>query len=241
MDKLIDMFINGNDSLMNFCTEHSISYSKMYRKVRKTNPERLSRKNNGRTKRAIENHPRKITIDEKEMRKLFYIDELTQQQIADMFGVTKGAICYFMKKHSIDAKVVSQSRYWTEEKRERYRQMANDGVIGVFNQKSWKYHTTSLEITFMKVCDKLNIEYRRQYSIAKYGHLYDFFIPSKKLLVEMDGEYWHTMPHQIIKDKEQVQLAIELGYNIVRITDKELSMDPNVIENILTNSYPNLN
>jgi very-short-patch-repair endonuclease len=48
----------------------------------------------------------------------------------------------------------------------------------------------------------------------------------------MDGEYFHNLPNQKVKDMEQMKRCEELGYNIVRITDKQITKNKNIIEEI---------
>jgi len=96
------------------------------------------------------------------------------------------------RNYGIDVKSVGQSRYWNDNRREHFRMLANTGVVGVFRNQNWKYHSTSIEKFFIDECEKLNIDYKRQYPIEKYGHQYDFYIPKYNLLVEMDGVYFHN-------------------------------------------------
>lgn len=50
---------------------------------------------------------------------------------------------------------------------------------------------------------------------------YDFLLPTEKLLVEVDGEYWHAKAEAHARDKIKMRLAEERGYRIVRISDKD--------------------
>lgn len=222
----INDFIGSGKSLHQYCKDNKISYIKFYRLIKKTHPDILSRKSNG-------GSLKKFNPTKDELIDLYINQGLSQEGIGRLYGVSKSSICSRFKTLGIDSKSISQSRYWTNERREYYRKLSNTGVIGVHRQSDWKYHTTSIEIKFMEVCKQYGIEYKRQYPIEKYGHQYDFYIPEVNLLVEMDGEYFHNMEKQKIKDIQQVDKSIELGYNIIRITDKELKNEPSVIINRL--------
>jgi very-short-patch-repair endonuclease len=76
-----------------------------------------------------------------------------------------------------------------------------------------------------------NINYTSQFQLK--GKLYDFYIPSKNLLVEIDGIYWHgknipikklneTQRCNRINDKIKTCIAKENGYNLLRIWEDEI-------------------
>lgn len=57
--------------------------------------------------------------------------------------------------------------------------------------------------------------------------IYDFLL-FDKLIIEFDGEYWHSLDKNIKNDIEKNKLAIDNGYSIFRVSDKK-AKDPNVI------------
>jgi len=57
---------------------------------------------------------------------------------------------------------------------------------------------TSIEIIIKSVLDSLNILYEQQYIIK--GFVVDFYLPDYNLLIECDGDYWHSRPEQIKRD-----------------------------------------
>ena len=235
MEEYAEEYLKSGMSLRHYCDISGAPYMRLYKHLKKYHPDSMSRKNNGKSLRSKESQvkSRKITASKEELEEMFFVQGMGQKEIADFFGVNKSAVCMKMKKLGIDVKSVSQSRYWTDERRENFRRMAIAGVIGVHNHKGWKYHTTSLEVFFMDECDRLNIEYKRQYPIEKYGHQYDFYVPKYNLIVEMDGEYFHNQPKQKLKDKKQTKRCIELGYEIVRITDKQVAANRKIVEEIM--------
>lgn len=234
MEKYINKFIESNTSLLHYCETNDISYMKLYRYIKKNFPNLISRKNNGKSNKAkiAQESSIKFNITKDELEKLFFEDGMGQKEISESYGVSKALVSKKMKYYNINVKSVGQSRYWSADKKDHFRMLANIGVIGVFRNKNWKYHSTSIENFFIKECEKLNINYKRQYPIEKYGHQYDFYIPKYNLLVEMDGEYFHNLPNQKIKDLGQMQRCGELGYAIIRITDKQINKNKKIIEDI---------
>lgn len=231
MEKYIENFITMNTSLLHYCESNDISYRKMYFYIRENYPDLISRKNNGKTSKAkqAQRNSVKLNVKKEDLESMFFEDGLGQREIAELFGVSKALVCKKMKDYNIDVRSVGQSRYWNDERRNHFKMLANSGTIGVFRNKNWKYHSTSIEEFFIQECEKINLTYKRQYPIEKCGHQYDFYLPKFNLLVEMDGEYFHNFPNQKIKDLEQMRRCEELGYNIVRITDKQIKQNKNIL------------
>ena len=68
---------------------------------------------------------------------------------------------------------------------------------------------------------------KRQVTIER--KIYDFLL-FNKLLIEFDGEYWHSTAEAIINDKTKNEIALKNGYQIMRISDKKAKQIDNIIE-----------
>ena len=55
-----------------------------------------------------------------------------------------------------------------------------------------KGNPSKLEFTFADILLGLGIDFIHQYEVE--GFDYDFYIPAKNLLIEIDGDYWHGHP-----------------------------------------------
>jgi hypothetical protein len=56
--------------------------------------------------------------------------------------------------------------------------------------------------------------------------LFDFYIPELHLLVEIDGEYWHTKTlNQINRDNIKQNNAMLTNFSFVRISDSNLDFN----------------
>lgn len=62
-----------------------------------------------------------------------------------------------------------------------------------YKNEQWKkmkcFKDTKPEIIIERALQYLNVEYKKHYQIEKWN--IDFFIPSKSILLDVDGEYWH--------------------------------------------------
>jgi very-short-patch-repair endonuclease len=97
--------------------------------------------------------------------------------------------------------------------------------------KSMKKKMTWPEREFAKMMGELGVKYETQKIIN--GKIFDFFIPSKNLVVEVDGNYYHgdenlyetLSPMQKRNKKNDLykdMVAKGLGYNIERVWESEL-------------------
>lgn len=235
-DSYVEDYVKSETSLQHYCDDNDIPYMKLYYYIKKNCPHLVTTKSNGKSvkSRKYQKSAIKFDVTKEDLERLFFHDGLGQKEIAEIYNVSKSLVCMKMKDFGIDVRSAGQTRYWTKERRGHFSMLANAGVFGVFRNENWKYHTTSIEVFFMEECDRLNISYKRQYPIERYGHQYDFYIEKYNLLVEMDGEYFHNMPHQQIKDMEQMRRSNELGYNIVRITDKQIKKNKKIVEEVFS-------
>jgi len=53
--------------------------------------------------------------------------------------------------------------------------------------------------------------------------LVDAYIPNLNLVIEADGDYWHSLPKSIEKDKIKNTYLLERGYNLLRLTGTEIN------------------
>lgn len=61
--------------------------------------------------------------------------------------------------------------------------------------------------------------------------LVDFYIPARNLVIEVDGDYWHTKPKIAAKDRQKNGWMRANGYEIVRIWERAVrAADFSVIE-----------
>lgn len=94
-----------------------------------------------------------------------------------------------------------------------------------------------------------SIECIYQYELS--GFFYDFYIPSKNTLIEVDGDFWHCKPgtkHEIpimkeqtknvVNDKKKTAIAYSKGYILLRFWESDINENPvyileTLIENLL--------
>lgn len=112
-------------------------------------------------------------------------------------------------------------------------------------RKHPEYGTSNLEKRFAKnFLDKIGIKYETQFKAESIGRYYDFFIPSANLLIEIDGDYYHSYGllreemspmqkknHRVDKDKDK--WAREHKIPLIRIWEHDINKKPKEVIEIL--------
>lgn len=90
---------------------------------------------------------------------------------------------------------------------------------------SWYCYThfkgeTSIEKLVKNKLKKVGISFRQEVKIGKYHA--DFMIGNSNILIECDGDYWHSLPQAIIKDKNRDAILQRKGFQTIRFTETEI-------------------
>ena len=104
---------------------------------------------------------------------------------------------------------------------------------------------SSLEKAIAILLDEVGVEWLREHPLPyTKGHwrYYDFYLPQHKLLIEVDGDYWHNSqgkPSFVIKaDKKNDMLknwiAKKEGYRLIRIGEKEIKENFSLVRERIT-------
>lgn len=83
---------------------------------------------------------------------------------------------------------------------------------------------TSIERRLMDALHGCNIPYEFQYVVGD-KFLCDFAFPQGMLIVECDGEYWHSTPKQRARDASKDAYLQACGYTVLRLSDKRIEQD----------------
>lgn len=90
------------------------------------------------------------------------------------------------------------------------------------------------------ILEDMNIEYIMEHTLGNYR--YDFFIPSKNIIIECNGDYWHCNPDKYspdfyhrhykmtaqekwVKDKKKEDFAKENGFKVLTFWEEEINSE----------------
>lgn len=116
----------------------------------------------------------------------------------------------------------SNKRYWQElpnEKKAAKRKLLDDiRVLATGGQRR-----TGIELAVAAVLDQMGIEYEAQKPIDRV--VADIFIPSRNLILECDGDYWHNLPGAKRRDMRRDLWLKSQGYRVIRLAEKLINKD----------------
>jgi len=86
---------------------------------------------------------------------------------------------------------------------------------------------TSLELLGYALLEIMGLEFYKQHKIGRF--IPDAYIPSLKMAILFDGDYWHNKPEHIERDARFNTYAKELGINVVRVFGSELKKSYDIL------------
>lgn len=111
-----------------------------------------------------------------------------------------------------------------------------------------KYGTSKLEDYFAEnFLNVLGVKYVRQYEAKEIGRFYDFFCPDANVIIEVDGDYYHSygltyeeknpmQKHNEWVDKVKDEWALSHGIPILRFWEHDIRENPEKVIKILKES-----
>lgn len=81
-------------------------------------------------------------------------------------------------------------------------------------------HESSIEKMVRSVLESLGVEFVRQHPIGRY--IADFYVPDKNLVIECDGEYWHSIDGRPDRDARRDRWMLARGYKVLRLGEREI-------------------
>lgn len=140
------------------------------------------------------------------------------------------------KKSEEHIKKITENRriYWSKEENRlaqrdrRLTQLSENRVGRIVNNK--------LEQSFRDILNLCKIKYIQSFNSGRF--VYDFYVPSKNILIEVDGDFYHTNPKKypngpiyeiqiknIKNDKIKTEWAESNGYTLLRFWESDIEND----------------
>lgn len=105
------------------------------------------------------------------------------------------------------------------------------GMLGLVSQQNSKL-PTSIERKLYEELKNRGLLFETQ-KLINGRFLVDAYIPSLNLVIEADGDYWHSLDRVVKKDKAENAYLKKCGFKTIRISEKEInSGDYYKIDNI---------
>lgn len=171
----------------------------------------------------------------------YWEQESSVWEIAERFGYPNGAsVTRDMRLFGIPRRNYTNAGIAKYRSCAEYRQKVAAAMERVREQ--WVYgKKTWIEQACVDWLDAHQLPFEFQYripeTVSDLRHRFDFYVPSLHLLVEMDGNYWHTRPGAKHRDNFFDKTARTVGYYVVRITDTQVKMKGDSIFHEIIGKY----
>lgn len=95
------------------------------------------------------------------------------------------------------------------------------GLMGIEKQQNMK-EPTSIEKIIYNFLKFKGIIFERQ-KLINNKFLVDAYIPQLNLVIECDGDYWHSLDNVKKRDKAKNAYLTKCGFNLLRLTETEIN------------------
>jgi len=93
-------------------------------------------------------------------------------------------------------------------------------------------YLTSLERKVKSFLDERGIVYIPQYPLRQ-GYIADFALPDRKIIIEVDGERWHSGKKKLKKDRFRDYMLKRAGWTTIRIKEKDINKIPKLLSSVV--------
>ena len=117
----------------------------------------------------------------------------------------------------------AQKEVWSKLSYKDRINRTHNGCVAGFNAVL-QNTVSSIELKVKSQLDNIGIRYIQQKSVTngERNFYLDFYIPSLKLVIECNGDYWHNLPERKQRDKELKEYVESTGRKIVFIWEHEI-------------------
>lgn len=108
-------------------------------------------------------------------------------------------------------------------------------IIAGQKASSFESSNTAIELKVEKQLVELKVKYEKQVYIndEERGYILDFYLPEHKLVIECNGDYWHTLPSTMLRDKKLKKYIESMDEKIVFLWEKDIYNDGKIVEHCL--------
>lgn len=112
----------------------------------------------------------------------------------------------------------NKGRPVSEKERARLARMR---LIGIKKQQDSKQPTSIERKLYMELTSR-GLLFETQ-KIINGKFIVDAYIPSLNLIIEADGNYWHSLERVVKKDRAENAYLTKCGYNLLRLSEAEIN------------------
>jgi very-short-patch-repair endonuclease len=94
----------------------------------------------------------------------------------------------------------------------------------IYLMKNRNIKDTNIEILMEKELKKTIIKYKKQFPLEGVS-IVDFYLPKYKIIIQCDGDYWHSKERNKGRDVRQDKIFKQKGYKVFRFLGSKIEKD----------------
>ena len=139
-----------------------------------------------------------------------------------------------LKKKTREKLVSEQTRMRSQQEKANKPSSYSEGKDGQIRDEKGRIAFTKIERELMDHMIqhqkdgiiKYPIVPQYKLQIGGVEHPVDFALPNLKIIIEADGEIFHSSPKQLQKDQERDRELAQMGWTVIRFKDSEIEKQP---------------
>jgi very-short-patch-repair endonuclease len=139
---------------------------------------------------------RKLSVSKDDLKYLYEVEGLSASAISTRFGVSAQTVLRLMKEHGIDVRKLQYSMP----------------------------RATSIEEMIYGELERRGVTFVKQQVIDGLW-VADALIPGARVVIECDGEYWHSRPEMQERDRKKDRYLTSRGYRVLRFPEDAIRAD----------------
>ena len=139
---------------------------------------------------------RKLKVSQDDLKYLYDVEGLSASAISTRFGVSAGTVLRLMKEYGMEVKRLQFSMP----------------------------RATSIEEMIYAELERRGVTFVKQQVIDGLW-VADALIPGARVVIECDGEYWHSRPEMQERDRKKDRYLVSRGYKVLRFPEAAIRAD----------------
>jgi very-short-patch-repair endonuclease len=179
------------------------------------------------SKRSSEKRRKDKLIDFELVEELYYNQKKSLREIAEIYGIARVSLGRILRRRGYKLREINEWRRgrppWNKGRKctpEEVEQCRLAGAQGLLVQQ--KGYGTSIELKTDAFLKEIRLDYHHQY-LVNNKFLVDFYIPSLNMIIECDGDYWHSRPEVVKRDNAKNAYIPKCGYHLLRISETNIN------------------
>lgn len=146
------------------------------------------------------------------------------------------------------ARIIKQNGYKLRTFKDTKQKRREKALLQIQNQHGF-YKDTKPELKMKEILTELNIPFEHQFKLR--NHLFDFHILNTNILIEVDGDYWHSNPkiYSKLNKTQQKQKERDIKHStivktnnfiLLRFWESDILKNTEKVKNIIYDKINNL-